>query len=99
MKKKIFKYIIYSIILFSILYICFNSTTRRLIHRIFEIHKLQANIEEATKVNLKYKKRLEYLLTKPKQIDRIVKSDLGLLAEGEIEYRFDDYPEETKLKD
>lgn len=95
MKKNIFKYTIYFIILFAIFYICLNSTTRRLVSRIFEIHKLQANIEDATKTNLEYKKRLNYLQTKPEQMDKMVKTELDVLADGEIEYKFDDYEDEN----
>lgn len=90
MKKKVFRYTLCVIMLFAVIYMCFNSTTRRLISRVIEIHKLQADIEEAKKTNLEYQKRLEYLQTKPREIEKIVKADLGVLAEGEIEYRFND---------
>lgn len=49
-------------------------------------------MELAQQSNLEYKKRLYYLETKPSIMDRIVKSELGVIAEGEVEYRFEKAP-------
>ena len=92
MKKPfpLFKYLKYAVIVFAVAYILFNSTARRLFFRYVELYKLQSNIEEAVKTNEEYKKRLYYLQTKPAQMDRIVKEELEVIAEDEIEYRFND---------
>jgi len=92
MKKSfsLLKFIKYTVIIFATAYILFNSTARRLLFRYIELYKLQTNMEEAVKSNEEYKKRLYYLQTKPVQMDRIVKEELEVIAEDEIEYRFED---------
>ena len=99
MKKNIFKYLIYFIILFTVFCIGVNSTTRSVILRIYDIHKLKIKLKDATKTNLEYKKRIEYMQTKPSLMEKNAKKDLNVLAEGEIEYHFNDYKEEDEVKE
>ena len=98
MKKNIFKYCVYFIIIFTFACICINSTTRNVISRLYEIHKLKVQIEKATKTNLEYKKRIEDMQTKPSVMERYAKKDLNVLAEGEVEYHFNDYKNEEEAK-
>lgn len=98
MKKNIFKYSVYFIIIFTLFCICINSTTRNIISRLSDIHKLKTKIGEATKTNLEYKKRIEYMQTKPSIMEKNAKKDLNVLAEGEIEYHFNDYQTEDEVK-
>ena len=98
MKKNFFKYSIYFIILFTILCIGINSTTRNVILRLFDIHELKIKIENATKTNLEYKKRIEDMKDKPSLMEKNAKKDLNLLAEGEVEYHFNDYKKEDEVK-
>lgn len=83
---KLLKYII---ILAAISYIFFNATARKLISGYIKIHSLKSDIIKEQKINSDYKKRLYYLETKPEYMDRIVKDELNVLAEDEIEYRFE----------
>ncbi|MCR4662406.1 MAG: septum formation initiator family protein [Endomicrobiaceae bacterium] len=98
MRKNIFKYSIWSVILLMLLFICMNVTTRNIFSRLIDIHSLKTKIEDAEKRNLDLKKRLEYLKTKPALMDKYVKQDLKLLAEDEIEYHFNDYKTEEEDK-
>lgn len=98
MKKNIFKYSVYFIILFTIFCIGINSTTRNIVSGLFKIHKLKVQIENATKTNLEYKKRIEDMQTKQSLMEKYAKKDLNVLAEGEIEYHFNDYKKEDEIK-
>ena len=98
MKKNVFKYSVYFIIIFTLFCICINSTTRNVISRLYEIHKLKGQIDKATKTNLEYKKRIDDMQTKPSLMEKFAKKDLNVLAEGEIEYHFNDYKNEDEVK-
>ena len=98
MKKNFFKYSVYLVIFFTIFFIGINSTTRNIVSRLFEIHKLKGQIESATKTNLEYKKRIEYMQTKPSLMEKYTKKELNVLADGEIEYHFNDYQNEDEVK-
>ncbi len=88
--KKIFyivlKYIIY---LAVFLYILLNPAARKLFSGQVRLHELKADFYNACKTNEEFKKRLYYLETKPEYMERIVKDELEVLAEDEIEYRFE----------
>lgn len=85
--SKLFKYIIF----FGLVaYVLFNPTARKLFLGYVQIHSLKSEINQAKEVNLEYKKRLYYLETKPEYMNRIVKEELEVLADDEIEYRFED---------
>ncbi|MFA7074646.1 MAG: hypothetical protein WC234_05620 [Endomicrobiaceae bacterium] len=85
---------VYIYLLLTILagYLLFNPTARKIFSRYFEYYKLSTNLELSQQSNLEYKKRLYYLETKPSVMERIVKSELGVIAEGEVEYRFNNNP-------
>ncbi|MBQ3835076.1 MAG: hypothetical protein II816_06145 [Elusimicrobia bacterium] len=89
MKKIFFVAFKYIIFIGLIVYVLFNPTARKLFLGYVQIHSLKTDIKEAKEVNLEYKKRLYYLETKPEYMDRIVKEELEVLAEDEIEYRFE----------
>ncbi len=99
MKKKIFKYSVYFVIFITLFCIGINTTTRNIVLRLFQIHKLKGQIETATKTNLELKKRLENLQTKPFLMEKYTKQDLNLLADGEIEYHFNDYTNEDEVNE
>lgn len=86
-QKKHYIYI-YILLIILLTYLVFNPTARKIFSRYVEYYKLSSNLELANQSNLEYKKRLYYLETKPSQMERIVKSELGVIAEGEVEYRF-----------
>ena len=90
--KKILRYIL---LILVISYLLFNPTSRKIFSRYIEQHQLSSNLELANQANLEYRKRLYYLETKPSQMERIVKSELDVIAEGEIEYRFNKVDNET----
>ncbi|MDD2523626.1 MAG: hypothetical protein WCS83_00975 [Endomicrobiia bacterium] len=93
MNKKKRSIYIYILLIILLTYLIFNPTARKIFSRYVEYYKLSSNLELAEQSNLEYKKRLYYLETKPSHMERIVKSELGVIAEGEVEYRFN---QETK---
>ncbi len=98
MKKNMFKYSIYFIILFTLFCICINPTTRNIVSSLSKIHELKLEIKKDTKTNLEYKKRIENMQTKPSLMEKYAKKDLNVLAEGEVEYQFNDYKKEDEVK-
>ena len=86
--KNSLKYIIYIILSVIVIYLLFNQTARKIISRYIEKHNLSSDIKIAQLENSKYKKRLYDLETSPLILERIVKAELDVIAEGEIEYRF-----------
>ena len=76
----LFKHIIYGIIFITFIFIVTLS----------KINSLKAKIEKTEAENETFKKRLSYLKTKPREMKKLVKLNMGFLAETEIEYRFED---------
>ena len=89
-KGTIYKYIVWSIIFITLFFILANPSTRDFVSKLSEIHKLKKNIAEMTVENEKFEKRLNYLKTKPKEMEKSVKADLNYVAENEVVYIFDD---------
>ncbi|MDR1784713.1 MAG: septum formation initiator family protein [Endomicrobium sp.] len=85
MNKIKIRYIIFIIIL---LILTFNEGNRTLIRRFFEQKKLNENIKNAKKQNKLIKERLYYLENEPSYLERMVRSELNVIAPGEVEYRF-----------
>lgn len=85
MKKIKIRYIIFSVIL---LILIFNEGNKALIRRFFEQKKLNENIKNAKKQNKLIKERIYYLENEPSYLERMVRSELNVIAPGEIEYRF-----------
>jgi cell division protein FtsB len=85
--KKRFK-IRYIIFLFALLVLAFNEGNRTLVRRFFEQNKLKKNIENARNENNLLKNRIYYLENEPSYLERMVRSELKVVAPGEIEYRF-----------
>lgn len=83
------KNVIYIILGCIVLLIFFgNSGSRRLARRYFEIYKLKGELEQLKKENMLLKKEVYLLQNDPLYIERIARKELGLIAPGEIEYRF-----------
>ncbi|GMO67099.1 MAG: hypothetical protein Nk1A_5020 [Endomicrobiia bacterium] len=85
MKKIKIRYIIFSGIL---LILTLNEGNKTLIRRFFEQKKLNENIKNAKKQNKLIKERIYYLENEPSHLERMVRSELNVIAPGEIEYRF-----------
>ena len=51
-----------------------------------------------TAENEKFEKRLNYLKTKPKEMEKAVKADLNYVAENEVVYIFEE-PEQDNTED
>ncbi|MDR2665898.1 MAG: septum formation initiator family protein [Endomicrobium sp.] len=85
MKKIKIRYIIFSGIL---LILIFNEGNKTLIRRFFEQKKLNENIKNAKKQNKLIKERIYYLENEPSYLERMVRSELNVIAPREIEYRF-----------
>ena len=98
--KAVFKYIVIGIIFITFLCIIFNSSTSQFISRLIEIHKLKSNTEKLLTENEKYEKRLNYLKTKPKEMEKAAKMEFDYVEENEVEFVFeDDSPKENIEKD
>jgi len=79
-------YIVLGCIVF--LFLFGNAGSRRLVRRYFEIYKLKGELEQLKKENELLKKEVYLLQNDPLYIERIARKELGLIAPGEIEYRF-----------
>ncbi|MDR1721354.1 MAG: septum formation initiator family protein [Endomicrobium sp.] len=79
------RYIILTVIL---LILAFNEGNRTLVRRILEQRKLNENIKSAQEQNNLLKERIYYLENEASYLERMVRSELNVIAPGEIEYRF-----------
>ncbi|GAB1401763.1 hypothetical protein MASR1M68_06740 [Elusimicrobiota bacterium] len=78
----------YSIPICAILFLTLNTTSLKIYSNYKEKNSLLSKIAMIKQENEKYKKSLYYLETKNSHLERMVKSELGVIADGEIEYRF-----------
>lgn len=97
-KNSIYKYVFWGIIFITLFCILANSSTRDFVSKLSEIHKLKKNIAQLTTENEKFEKRLNYLKTKPKEMEKAVKADLNYVAENEVVYIFEE-PEQDNIED
>ncbi|MDR0978051.1 MAG: septum formation initiator family protein [Endomicrobium sp.] len=86
--KKIKIRIRYILLLISFLFLIFNEGNKTLVRRYFEVNKLNKNIEYAQYQNELLKKRIYYIENEPAYLERMVRSELNVAADGEVEYRF-----------
>jgi cell division protein FtsB len=99
-KELVYKYIVIGIIIITFLCIALNPSTTMFVSRLFEIHKLKTNTEKLLTENEKYEKRLNYLKTKPKEMEKAAKMEFDYVEENEVEFVFeDDSPKENIEKD
>jgi cell division protein FtsB len=89
----------YVILIAALAILIFNEGSRTLIRRFFEQRKLKSDIESAKYQNELLKKRIYYLEHEPSYIERMVRSELKVIAPGEVEYRFHTKETEPKVKD
>jgi cell division protein FtsB len=85
--KKLIK-IRYIIFLAVLLVLVFNEGNRTLVRRFFEQDKLKKDMENARNENDLLKSRIYCLENEPSYLERMVRSELKVVAPGEIEYRF-----------
>ncbi|MDD5020892.1 MAG: hypothetical protein PHR82_02000 [Endomicrobiaceae bacterium] len=78
----------YSIPICAILFLSLNPTAIKIYSSYKEKTDLLSKIALIKQENEKYTKSLYYLETKESHLERMVKSELGVIANGEIEYRF-----------
>ncbi|MDR2437453.1 MAG: septum formation initiator family protein [Endomicrobium sp.] len=78
----------YIILLTFIFFLIFNEGNRTLVRRHFEINKLNKGIKYAQYQNELLKKRIYYLENESAYLERMVRSELNVVAPGELEYRF-----------
>lgn len=88
----------YIILILVLLFLALNEGSRTLVRRFFEERKLNADIENAQYQNSLLKKRIYYLENEPSYLERMVKSELSVIAPEEIEYRFNTKSEQKKSK-
>ena len=99
-REAVFRYIVIGIIFITFLCIALNSSTSKFVSKLFKIHELKAKTEKLLNENAKYEKRLNYLKTKPKEMEKEAKIVFDVVAENEMEFVFeDDSPEEGAEKE
>lgn len=76
-----------------------NEGSITLTRRFFEQRKLHSDIKSAKYQNELLRKRIYYLENEPSYIERMVRSELNVIAPGEIEYRFHTKETEPKQKE
>ena len=94
----IFKYIGWGIIFITLFCLFANPSTRDFVSLLSKIHELKTNIAKIIPENEKFEKRLNYLKTKPKEMEKAVKADLNYVAENEVVYVFEE-PEQENIED
>lgn len=99
----IFKYIIYLLIFITFVSIAVNPSTRKFFSLLSNINKLEKQVETIRIENETYKKRLAKLKTNPREMEKAAKTNvgnpnIGVLAETEIEYIFNDSIDEKEEK-
>jgi len=99
-KELVYKYVVIGILVVTFLCIALNPSTTMFVSRLFEIHKLKTNTEKLLIENEKYEKRLNYLKTKPKEMEKAAKMEFDYVEENEVEFVFeDDLQKENTEKD
>ena len=93
MKKFKIRYII---LIAALAILFFNEGSRTVTRRFFEQRKLQSDIKSAKYQNELLKKRIYYLEHEPSYFERMVRSELSVIAPGEIEYRFHTKKEDNR---
>ena len=88
MGNKIFKCTIILIIILTILFVIINYSTKEYVYKLIKIYKLKKDIDKIIVYNAALKRRLVNLQTKPKELEKAVKIDLGYVNEDEVLYKF-----------
>lgn len=88
-KIKIPRYTFHVILAVIVLLVLFgNAGFRALMRRYWELHKLKAELSQLKRENALLKEEVYHLENNPSYIERIARKELGVIAPGEIEYRF-----------
>ena len=72
-----------------ILFLFTNAGFRKMLRRYWDMNRLQNELVQLKKENAQLKKEIYLLEDDPTYIERIARKELGLVSQGEIEYRFD----------
>ena len=65
-----------------------NNGFRKTVRRYWELNRLAAELEQLKKENTILKREVYYLEKDSSYIERIARRELGLVSQGEVEYRF-----------
>ncbi len=65
-----------------------NAGARKIYQRYGEQKRLSAELEQLKKENVLLRKEIYFLETDPSYIEKMARRELGLVSQGEIEYRF-----------
>jgi cell division protein FtsB len=71
-----------------ILFLFGNSGFRIMVRRYWEIYRLKGECEQLKKENKLLHREIYLLENNPSYIESIARKELGLVAPGEVEYRF-----------
>ncbi|MDR3243737.1 MAG: septum formation initiator family protein [Elusimicrobiota bacterium] len=86
--KRFKKKMIYFLFALSVLFLLLNEGGRDLIRLIIDKNTLENKIQTVQEQNTLLKTRLHNLENEPGYFEKTVRSELGVIAPGEIEYRF-----------
>jgi cell division protein FtsB len=70
------------------LFLFANAGFRTMVRRYWEIHTLKEEIVLLKRENMYLKREVYYLENDASYIERMARRELGLVAPGEVEYRF-----------
>ena len=79
-------YIILGVVFLA--FLLFNSGSRKLVRRYIDMYKLKGEIAQQKRENGILKKEIYLLENDQSYMERIARKELGLVAPGEVEYRF-----------
>ena len=71
-----------------LLFLFGNSGARKLVRRYWEIYRLKQELVQLKHQNVILKNEIYLLENDQSYIERIARKELGLVAPGEVEYRF-----------
>jgi len=72
-----------------VIFLFTNAGFRKMLGRYWDMHSLQNELAQLKKENSLLKREIYLLEDDSTYIERIARKELGLVSQGEIEYRFD----------
>ena len=65
-----------------------NAGARKIYQRFWEMRTLKAALEQTKRENMLLRKEVYFLKNDPSYIEKMARRELGLVSQGEVEYRF-----------
>lgn len=77
-----------AVVIIVVVFLSANSGFRSMVRRYGEIHRLKTELENLKREQVLLQREIYFLDRDSSYIERIARRELGLLAPGEVEYRF-----------